>query len=383
MDRIEHSPRTSEIGGLRPCAVPASNTAPADTAPRLALVSAKLVLAAPVEAPRDEWTGAIERLVDAMEIDLEWTATDRQASLMDKARQVIGTAARPGAPVFAPWQCWSPTDFQGGIARRQMPRVQWVASYLFDSGSGRPAASASVDLALISPLPVACEAEDAGGAAMPRLGVLRAMLGAAASEGRERLAIVVPEANRNAMSALLVAARPDCEVEVLAIEDAVVRIQSGAADWDAVIAMPELRGILFAMLSQSSGVSAPWPMLWHDRGLAMVASEGLGGRADLPLDATLLLQALALAARHGGSGALAERLHQGWAALRDRGVVTPSRGSPAPYVNEVSEADFLDLAGSAPSSDGRALPEWKGVASGRTAAIRRPGPARLALVASS
>jgi hypothetical protein len=115
----------------------------------------------------------------------------------------------------------------------------------------------------------------------------------------------------------------------------------------------------------------------------MVASEALDKSAPLALDATLLIQALALAARHGGCGAVAERLHESWAALRDRGLATSSRGSPAPYVSQVCEAEFIDLAITARPPDGRVLPAWQGIAAGRSTGGRRAGPARLSLVTSS
>lgn len=395
MDRTEHSPSSYDGAGFRswtPETGPAhQNRACSDVltrdCPQLRLVSNNLVLAAPSDAPGEDWTNAMAQLAKALGIDLEWSALERAPSLMDKARQVIGSGGTAGPPVFAPWLCWSPAAFQKGVAARRMPRAQWVASYLFDSGAGRSAARPSIDLVLMSPLPWACEAEDASTPPMPRMSVLKTMLGAASSEGRKRLAIILSEANRNAMAAQLVAVdntltRSDIELELLSIEQAVVRMQSDEADWEAVIVMPELRGIVFAMLAEWSGVSGPWPMLWHDRRTTWVSGEALDGHAQLKLDATLLIQALALAARQCGCGYVAERLHQSWAALRDRGLVTPSRGSSAPYVNQVAETEFVGLAAGAPPSSGRALPEWKGLASGRSGEPPQPSSARLSIVAS-
>ncbi|MGB3470005.1 MAG: hypothetical protein WBA51_04205 [Erythrobacter sp.] len=331
---------------------------------------------------------AMDRLAEGIGVKIKWCASGKNSSLIERARHAIGTTNEPYPPVFTPWKCYVPTAFQAGIAAQQLPRAKWVASYLFDSGVGRPIANPTIDLVLMSPLPIECQTEDSVAPAMPRLGVLKAMLNAMQTEGRRRLAIILPEANQNSMAALLVmacdaATRSDVEVEILSIEQAVVRIQSNEFNWEAVIAMPELRGIVFAMLSEWAGVSAPWPMLWQGQALNAVTSEALGIPAKRQLDATLLMQALALAARKGGCGTVAERLHESWAVLRDRGVVTPSRSLPTPYVKEVSEADFVDIAATARPRDGRALPKWKGVASGRPAeAHREARSASLALVQS-
>jgi hypothetical protein len=361
--------------------------------PQLSLVSSTLALAEPSQAPGEDWASAMDRLIEGMEIAIERCSQGRQPGLMARARQAMGSTGETAPPVFAPWLSWSPTAFQAGAQAHQVPRARWAASYLFDSGAGRPSTRPSIDLVLMSPLPAACEADLAANPAMPRMGVLKAMIAAARAEGRQKLAIILPEANRNAMAAMLVAAcdagtREQLEVEILPIEEAAVRIQSNVIDWDAIIAMPQLRGIVFAMIGQWSGVTAPWPMLWHDGDLTMVASEALDKSAPLALDATLLIQALALAARHGGCGAVAERLHESWAALRDRGLATSSRGSPAPYVSQVCEAEFIDLAITARPPDGRVLPAWQGIAAGRSTAGRstggrRAGPARLSLVTSS
>ncbi len=396
MDRTEKSPRTPEAHEMHSWATQAgpADQFPTCTAhrdrksPHLSLVSTTLALCEPSEAPGEDWAGAMGKLIDAMDIAIERSAHARQPSLMDRARQAISSTGEAGPPIFAPGQCWSPTALQGAMAAQRLPRARWVASYLFDSGAGRPNASPCTDLMLMSPLPAACDTDGAATNAMPRMAVLKAMIGNARTEGRRKLAIILPEANRNAMAAMLVAAcdtstREELDVDILPIEQAVVRIQSNEVDWDAVIVMPELRGIVFAMLCQWSGVQAPWPMLWHDGGLIMVASEGTGRPAQIPLDAALLIQGLALAARKGGCGTIAERLHESFAALRDRGVVTPARGSPAPYVVQLTEADFVDLALTEYPQDGRVLPAWQGVASGRSSQASRARPARLALVTSS
>lgn len=396
MDRTEHAARASDTHET--CSASTGNgisQGTASTPPRqarphaeLSLVSGRLVLAAPHEDPTEDWATAIGKLVDHMQIDWEWVAEDQQAGLMTRAMKVMGGAMHSAPPVFAPWQCWSPTAFQCGMGARQMPRAQWIASYLFDSGAGRPPSRPSIDLVLMSPLASACERDENPVGQRPRIQVLNAMLAAAVSEGRQNLAIVVSEASRNTVVAQLVAAdsafarAADLEVEVLSIEQAVVRMQSGEAGWDAIIAMPALRGIMFGLLAEKNGIAGPWPMLWHDRQICFVSGEALEARAPRPLDATLLMQSLALVARQRGNGYVAERLHQAWSSLRDKGVSTPSRSSSAPYVNLVSEAEFIDLAATARSGNGRAVAAWKAIAARRSSEGRGRMPAQLSLVAS-
>ena len=83
-------------------------------------------------------------------------------------------------------------------------------------------------------------------------------------------------------------------VDIIAIEDALPALMVSGAPWDAVIAMPELRRIVFNLLAETSGVRGPWPMLWHNRGLRRVTCEVRGevrgegtakGAGRLPLDA--------------------------------------------------------------------------------------------------
>ena len=142
-----------------------------------------------------------------------------------------GTAFVPApeiaAPVFALWAGWSAAAFQnGGCAG--LPDAQFVASYCINHGTCASQGRGGVDVVLVPPLPATCDAGEGG---LPGIGTLRAMILAAVAEGRERIAI---------------------------------------------IAMPELRSIVFILLAETSGVRGPWPMLWHKRGVRRVTSKVRG-----------------------------------------------------------------------------------------------------------
>jgi hypothetical protein len=353
---------------------------------RLQLVSNKLVLSAGNEAPTQEWQQAFEALTHAHKIAVHLAGQDRLPGLAQMRRWAGGSGVSQ-APLFAPWRCFSPVSLQTSELPPALPRAQWAASYLLDVGSDRPAASRAVDLMLMSPHPEQCVADEDCGAPLPRLGVLSAMIRAAREEGRSALAIIVPVRCRSALARRLLAAdraltQGEFKLDIVGIEDAIGRLMGGAPEWDVIIAMPELRSIVLAILAQTCGVTGPWPMLWHDRGLRLVASEALGDApSHLPLNATVLIQALALATRKAGLRYEAQRLYESWARLRDRGVATGSRGSVLPYVTAVSDGEFLELALAEPGSSARPLPEWKalGRASGNHA---MPSPVGLSLVAS-
>ena len=367
-----------------------ARTGPRDAATpgarRLTLVSGRLVLALPDEAVPAEWDEAITHLVDALGVEAERVVTDGPASLMDRAWRAMGAHANPRPPVFAPWRCVSPASFQRGPVAGLVPEFRWAASYLFDCTAGRALASHAIDLMLMSPAPDMCIEEDASVGPVPRAAVIHSMLRAAAREGRGKVSIITRETARNALAARLLGAdgavaRLNLEIEILAIEEAVVRIQRGALDWDAIIAMPEARGILFAMLAEASGVAGPWPMLWYGRDLVCVTGEGARtGSASAPLDAHLLMQSLALLARHSGCGFVAERLVETWMALRDRGVVTAARGAAAPYVNQIDDGRFIAMVTGEKPRLRRTLPGWKGIALDGPGRVNAQGGAQLSLV---
>jgi hypothetical protein len=353
---------------------------------RLQLVSSKLVLSAGTEAPPHEWQQAFEALTHAHKIAVHLAGHDRRPGLAQMRRWASGSGASQ-APLFAPWRCFSPVSLQASETLPALPRAQWAASYLFDVGSDRPAASRAVDVMLMSPHPEQCLANEDCGAALPRLSVLSAMIRAAREEGRSALAIIVPARCCSALARRLLATdraltQGEFKLEIVGIEDAIGRLMGGAPEWDVIIAMPELRSIVLAILAQTCGVTGPWPMLLHDRGLRLVVSEGLGDApSHLPLDATVLIQALAIASRKAGLGYEAQCLYESWARLRDRGVVAGGRGSALPYVTAVSDGEFLELALTGPGSSARPLPAWKALGrASRNHAMT--SPVGLSLVAS-
>ncbi|MBA4053008.1 MAG: hypothetical protein C0472_14255, partial [Erythrobacter sp.] len=210
------------------------------------------------------------------------------------------------------------------------------------------------DLMLMSPHPAQCLAEEAGGVPVPRAGVLAAMIRTVRTQQRERLAIIVTARQRNAVATRLLAAGKGLtgaglSLDLLTLEEALPALMGARAPWDAVIAMPDLRSTVFALLAHASGVCRAWPMLWFAgegaRGLRMVTSEAPGeGASRLPLDAPALIHTLALTLHAAGAEPHAARLHEGWALLRDSGVTTAGHGqSSAPYASEVYDSAFIAM----------------------------------------
>jgi len=306
-------------------------------------------------------------------------------------RTIVNILTEPPAPVFMPWHGISPIVFQNRLAGRSpgLPRARWAASYLFAPASGRFAPH-PVDLMLISPHPDACVADEDCQAALPKPAVTRAMIAAARREGRERLAIIVHDRCRTAMARQLLAAdraatREGMVLDVLGLEQALPMLMRRQAAWDAIIVLPELRAAVFAMLAETSGIAGPWPMLWHGEGLACVTGEALEGSGPaMPLDATLLVQALALTAEHAGLGLAARQLLEGWSGLRDGGIETAGRATGSPYAKVVEEPILIELVCNDMAPGCRVRPHWKALASTITAPSAKPRPpARLTLVASS
>ncbi|MCZ8369082.1 MAG: hypothetical protein O9293_03780 [Porphyrobacter sp.] len=333
--------------------------------PVLALVNSRFRLAAPEDPAPAGWQDGLGQLFKWLAIDVEFLPAVRSRRLPRIAGW--GLAVSAPAPVFAPWIGWSPVAFQhGGIAA--LPEAQFAASYLLEHPRGAAKGQGGIDLVLMSPHPALCVAEEAGGAPLPSAAMLKAMIRTARDEGRERLAIILHARQRNAVAAQLMAAdkaltRHGIELDILTIEEALVSLMSSRAPWDAIIAMPDLRSTVFTLLAEASDVRRAWPMLWlgGDGALRMITSEAPGeGASRLPLDANALVQALALALDRSGAAQAARRLHEGWARLRDSGVITSGRGAgDAPYVNAVPDETFLAMLRSHTAVSKRPQPEWR------------------------
>lgn len=379
---------TSRFSGIS-----ADNAQPALCGPNLTLVTSRFQLREPVDPAPQDWRDGLAGLLDWLRIDAEFvpaTRTRRLPRIADWATS-SNSASERCAPVFAPWLGWSPAAFQhGGIPG--LPQAQFVTGYLLDHGRGLAGPNGGIDLALISPHPSVCMVEQAGDAPLPRPAVLKAMIRAAKSEGREKLAIILHARQRNAVARHLLAAdreltREGLAIEILTIEEALRPLAAGRAPWDAIIVMPDLRSIVFTLLNQTSGVNGPWPMLWYggERGseLSLITCEAAGEGATRPaLDAPTLIHALALCLHHAGSRQAARRLHEGWSRLRDSGVTTAGRGESAPYVTQVKDRDFLDMLCSASAPSQRPVRRWRALGD-----AERAGPgsvsAGLRVVAST
>lgn len=351
------------------------------------VASSTLTLAQASKAAPEDWQQALDQLVQWLDLDIRLVPVRPFSGIRQVVSWATPAANAPTAPVFAPWQNVSPVAFQAG-GDADLPRASWVASYLHDLGMGRPRLTGGVDIALMSPLPMACMADEPGDAPLPRADVMQAMLQQALREGRQRVGIVVDARRRNALVrqrlyAGRTAGREEQEIEVLTIEDALCHLVRHVGRWDAIIVLPDLRSLVFAMLAEITGIWCPWPMLWHQRGLSMISGEVLDdAEFTMALDAPMLVQSLALAAHHAGFGHVAQRLVHGAANIWDCGIVTPGRGSVAPYVTELSDQEFIDAVCRGGEGRSRKLRGWRAIPP-----VQPTGPAQarpaLRIVASS
>lgn len=318
--------------------------------PQLSVVASRFRLAEPQEPASDTWREGLARLLAWLGIDAEFLPTSRPRRL---PRMTDWRApAMQAAPVFAPWIAWSPTAFQNG-GSAGLPEAQYVASYLIDHPRSAAASTGPgrTDVMLMSPHPAICTADEAGEVPIPRAEVMRVMIRAARAERRDRIAIILHARQRNTVARQMLGlgkglTREGLTLEIVTIEDALPLLASGAAPWDAVIAMPDLRSTIFTLLAHTSGIRRAWPMLWfaNDNRLRLVTSEAPGeGASRLSIDAPALVHALALALREAGNGRAACRLHDAWARLRDSGVTTAGHGGDGPYVSIIDDSAFLDL----------------------------------------
>lgn len=322
----------------------------------LRVIPSRLRLAMPADPAPEMWQAALVRLLDWSGINADFLppAPTRRLPL-------IGGRGFE-APVLAPWTSWSPAAFgHGGLPG--LPAADYVASYLHHhprSGQG------GADLVLLSPHPARCIAQEAGGVPVPSAAVMAAMIRAARDEGRDRIAIILHARQRNAIAAQLLAAGKALTARgpalaILTIEEALAALIRPRAPWDAIIAMPDLRGTIFTVLAETAGVRGAWPMLWHAGAMRLACCEAPGeGARRLPLDATALIQTLALVLDRSGARHAARQLHQSWARLCDTGLVTPSRGAgDAPYARIVPEDVFIAMLCEGRGASKRAQPKWR------------------------
>lgn len=357
--------------------------------PTLSLIrGAQLRLADHGEPGPRDWIEAQARLTAWLDLDVHYVPARPVGAFRQVAAWATQHRAPVSAPAFLPWQNVSPVAFQadGGSG---LPHADWVASYLHDQGTGKPLKASTLDVMLMSPHPAACPVDADCEAPLPRTEILQAMLQAAQAEGRKRIAIVGDARRRNALVRQMLAsgrvvARDEQEIEILPIEDALCHLVRRASRWDAIIVLPDLRSLIFAMLAEITRIWTPWPMLWHRRGLTMLTGEVLD-EADgaLPLNAPLLVQALALAVHHAGLSHAAQRLMLGAARLWDCGIITPGRGSVAPYVTEVTDSEFIHQLCRGGERRSRATSSWRAIPAGSVApSPRKPRPS-LRLVATT
>lgn len=320
----------------------------------LSVVRAPLRLACPAEPAPTEWDEELARL-------LEWLGIAADLA-------PVGPADR--APLFAPWLGWRPAALQLGGAPG-LPQALFAASYCREHARAAASGQGGTDVVLMSPHPATC-------APLPQPGVLAAMLRAARSEGRERIALVGHARHRAGLAAMLQAAGEPV-AEALAIEDALVPLASASPPWDAVIAMPEWRSTVFTLLARASGVRGAWPMLWQgEAGPVAITAEAAGeGECEtLALDASALVHALALALDAAGAARAAWRLHDAWARLRDSGATTAGRGAgDAPYATLLSDSAFLARLCKDTGDSKRKQAEWLALKSEKSAIFGSQKPA--------
>ena len=348
--------------------------------PALSLISGtRLAIAQSAEAAPADWRDGLMQLAAWLELDISEAPQRPVGALRQVAAWAMPGVASTTAPVFAPWQSVSTVAFQAG-GHAGLPRAQWVASYLHDLGTGKPLKASTLDVMLMSAHPAVCSIDEDCGAPLARTDLMQAMLRAAHAEGRRRVAIIVDASRRNAMVRQMLATgrnhpRDEQEIEILPIEDALCHLVRHAGRWDAIIVLPDLRSLVFAMLAEVTGIWTPWPMLWHARGLSLITGEVLddADRA-LPLNAPLLVQALALAAQHAGLDHAAQRLMLGAAQIWDCGMITPGRGSVAPYITEVTDGEFIHQLCRGGRRPARRKAGWRAIPS--TLNHHKPRPSR-------
>jgi hypothetical protein len=327
------------------------------------------------------WDRPLRQLLGWLEVPIRHAppkSTGPLSGLVEWSKPLTGAST---CPQLAIWSTTSPALLQHGGDR--MPRCDWLASYLFDYAVPRKGIKAPLDIMLMSPHPSVCDAAPAVGDGLPRPAIIKSMLTAAKAENRAKIAIVVDAAARNAMAARLLLAdraltREGVELAILSIEEAVSALTRRIDCWDAIIVMPQWRGVLFALLSEASGIAGAWPLLWYGRSLQMITSETIQPRSQLPeLDAPLLVLGLAALLQQLGLHYSAQRLHDALLDMWDRSVTTPGRPHQNPFGCRLGDADFISTmiaqTGHA-SSRIRNIRGWRFMPKPNTISASRPAP---------
>lgn len=347
---------------------PLGTSPPQRSRARLALAAVPAArLAVPAGDVPDAWQHGLKALVNWLGIELATAPSPaaRRFSHLTEWASVTGGAS-PTA-VFAPWQTTAtasllqPSSGAGGAGQ-----ATWIASYLFDYGAARLPRRSPLDVMVMSPLPWACEEAQAGHAPLPSLRLITTMIAAAKAQERSRLAIIVDAASRNTITGQLLIAdraltREGIDIAILPVEEALRTLVRQCEAWDALIVMPQWRSVTTALLTELSGVTQPWPLLWYRRALQQVTSEAVAGTsAQLGCDAPLLVLSLAAALQEQGQPFAARKLYDAAAQLWERGVATPGRPSEAPYSHHLSDAEFLQhLTVTSPAASGRLPQPWR------------------------
>lgn len=368
---------------------PSDQGKPVSRVADLMVVTSRLRLGQPAPPTPEHWREGLAQLLEWLGIDVEFVTAERSRRLPKVADWVVpaGRNSSDYFTIFAPWLAWSPVALQQGGAPG-LPQALFMASYLIEHDRGQAVARGGIDLVLMSPHPAVCAVDQAGEAPLPRLQVLEAMIRTAKAEGRDKLAIILHAHQRNALARKLLSAnrgltRDGLNIEILTIEEALSPLGARTSPWDAIIAMPDLRGIVFTMLAEASGVKGPWPMLWHggERGreLPLITSEAIGGGgAGSALDASVLIHALALCLHHAGSVQAARRLYEAWSRLRDSGVTVAGRGQDAPYVTQVRDSDFIAMLCHGAGVSRRPVRAWRALGCPEPVdAVRQPSGLRV------
>ena len=202
----------------------------------LKLVGATLTLAAPNTPVPADWLPPITALLEWLDIRVEPAPPRAGQGLREVVDWARGEPPASTAPLFAPWQGWSPLQHQQREAPF-LPGSAWAGSYMFDHGRGQSPNGARLDVLLMSPHPHTGLTDGEGDAQVPRLAVLERMIGAARSEARQKVAVIVHARSRNAAVGQVLRARrsltrDETEVDIVAIEEALIQLMRNPRHWD-------------------------------------------------------------------------------------------------------------------------------------------------------